>query len=160
MADKVKVTGKSQNRTALGIVHAYCRINPKTTLEQLRKAFPNTVCPDSGVKELFLPVKEAETFNSKMGLYFTKPAEAIALADGTVIAMAQVWSKASLDKITAQAEKYGIAVSEPDKSLNELAGYLIECLDGYVFPKAKKGCLGVLLLPLLAAGALTIYLLF
>ncbi len=159
MANKVKVTGKSQNRTALGIVHAYCRMEPNTTLESLRQAFPNSVCPDCGVKELFLPVKEAEAFNSKMSLYFTKPDEVIALSDGTVIAMAQVWSKSSLEKITAQAAKYGITAGEPDKSIQDAGGFKIECLDGYSFPKAKKGCLGILLLPLIAAGALTYLLL-
>ena len=157
---KVKVTGKSQNRTALGIVHAYCRMEPKTTLESLRKAFPNSVCPDSGVKELFLPIKEAETFNTKMTLYFPKPDEVITLADGSVIAMAQVWSKSSLDKITAQAAKFGIEATEPDKSVGGAGGFTIECLDGYTFPKAKKGCLGILLLPLIAAGALAYLLTF
>lgn len=159
MANKVKVTGKAQNRTALGIVHAYCRMMPKTTLESLRQAFPNSVCPDAGVKEIFLPLKEAETFNTRMSLYFTKPEEIIALADGSVIAMAQVWSKSSLDKIMAKAANYGIEAAEPDKNVSGKGGFSIECLAGYTFPKAKKGCLGVLLIPHIATCAL-IYLLF
>lgn len=60
MAGKVKVYGKAQNRTALGIVHAYLVMYPHATLEDLRKAFPNTLNPDSGVKEMFLPLEEAE----------------------------------------------------------------------------------------------------
>ncbi|MDE6265352.1 MAG: hypothetical protein K2M11_09450 [Paramuribaculum sp.] len=156
---RVKVTGRSQNRTALGIVHAYCRMEPRTTLESLRQAFPNSICPDSGVKELFLPIKEAETFNTKMNLYFSKPEETIVLSDGTVIAMAQVWSKSSLDKITAHAAKYGIEKTEPDKSVGGAGGFSIECLDGYTFPKARKGCLGMLMLPLVVAAGALAYLL-
>ncbi len=158
MANKVKVCGKAQNRTALGIVHAYCRMMPTTTLKSLREAFPNSVCPDAGVKELFLPVKEAEPFNTKISLYFTKPDEVITLSDGTAIAVAQVWSKSSLEKIEATAAKYGIETAENDKSISEPGGFSIECLNGYTFPKAKKGCLGMLILPLIAVGSLTYFL--
>lgn len=159
MASKVKVTGKSQNRTALGIIHAYCKMNPGVNLEGLRKAFPNSVCPDAGVKELFLPIDEAEQFNTKMSLYFTKAGEPVVLADGSTIALAQVWSKSSLDKILTQAANYDITASDPDKSVNTPAGFTVECLNGYSFPKAKKGCFGILLLPLIAAGGALAYIL-
>lgn len=45
MANKVKVYGKAQNRTALGIAHAYLVMYPHATLEDLRKAFPITLIP-------------------------------------------------------------------------------------------------------------------
>ena len=38
MANKVRVYGKAQNRTALGIVHAYMVMYPQATLEDLRRA--------------------------------------------------------------------------------------------------------------------------
>ena len=39
---KIKVYGKTQNRIALGIVHAYMIMHPKTTLEELRNVFPHS----------------------------------------------------------------------------------------------------------------------
>ena len=58
--EKVKVTGKAQNRTSLGIMHAYMAMFPQATLEDLRKAFPNNLNPDKGVSEIFVDAKKAE----------------------------------------------------------------------------------------------------
>lgn len=139
MASKIKVYGKAQNRTALGVAHAYVVINPQATLEDLRKAFPNSLCPDKGVAENFLPVEEAEKFNEKMGLYFTKPDEVIELQDGSKVALAQVWSKASLDRLVEQAKLKDVEVAEVDKTVKgEKGGYRLEYLNGYVPPVAKK----------------------
>lgn len=137
------VVGKTQNRTALGIVHAYVALNPKATLADLRRAFPNNLCPDSGVKELLLPLDEALAYNkeSDMSLYFPKDAEIITLADGSRICLSQIWSKSSLDKFVANAANLGIQASDPDKTLTYgPAGFKIDILQQ---PK-KKGCLGVL----------------
>ena len=59
MVNKVRVYGKAQNRTALGIVHAYMVMNPGATLADLRKAFPNDLCPDRGAPENFMTVQDA-----------------------------------------------------------------------------------------------------
>lgn len=93
--NKIKVTGRAQNSTALGIVHAYIQMFPKTTLADLRRAFPNDIAPDKGVDELFLPVAEAEARNAKsdMSLYFVKCERPLNLADGTKIALSQIWTK-------------------------------------------------------------------
>lgn len=70
---KVKVTGKVQNSTALGIMNAYLELNPDSTLADLRRAFPNDIAPDNGVVEIFLPVSEASKFNDdSISLYFMK----------------------------------------------------------------------------------------
>lgn len=160
MASKVRVYGKAQNRTALGIVHAYVVMYPQATLEDLRKAFPDSLCPDSGVKEMFLPQAEAETFNTKMSLYFAKPDEVLQLADGSKVALAQVWSKASFDRMVAQGKLYDIEVAEFEKTMKgEKGGYRLEYLNGYVPPVAetkKKGMawwIWLLLLLLVAAIA-------
>lgn len=50
---KVKVYGKAQNRTVLGIAHAYMIMYPHATLDDLRKAFPNSLNPTAGTEELF-----------------------------------------------------------------------------------------------------------
>ncbi len=144
MANKVKVYGKAQNRTALGIAHAYLVMYPHATLEDLRKAFPNNICPDSGVKELFLPLSEAEGFNTKMSLYFAKPDEVFDLADGSKAAMAQVWSKPSFDRMVQQGSLYDVEVAEFEKTAHpgQKGGYRLEYLNGYVPPvpeATKKG---------------------
>lgn len=138
MPAKIKVYGKAQNRTALGIVHAYMQLHPDATLASLRSAFPNSVCPDSGTNELFLPVAEAEKFNTNISLYFTKPDEIITLADGTDIAMAQVWSKSSLEKLIQRADTLDIEVAEISKTgMFEQGGYRTEYINGYM-PAQKK----------------------
>ncbi|MBR8730536.1 hypothetical protein IX332_001885 [Porphyromonas levii] len=38
MVSKVRVYGKAQNRTALGIVNAYLVMYPQSTLEDLKKS--------------------------------------------------------------------------------------------------------------------------
>ena len=43
MADKILVYGKSQGRTALGIVDAYLVMHPHALLDDLNKAFPVTL---------------------------------------------------------------------------------------------------------------------
>lgn len=140
MASKVRVHGKAQNRTALGIVHAYVVMYPHATLDDLRKAFPNSVCPDSGVKELFLPVSEAEKFNTKMSLYFAKPDEVINLADGSQIALSQVWSKPSFERIVEQGKLYDVEVAEFEKTAHpgQKGGYRLEYLNGYVPPVSEQ----------------------
>lgn len=167
MASKIKVYGKAQNRTALGIAHAYVVMFPNSTIDDLRKAFPNSICPDKGVAENFLPVDEAVKFNDKMSLYFAKPDEVIELQDGSKVALAQVWSKSSFERMVEQGKLYDIEVAEFDKTIKgEKGGYRLEYLNGYVPPvpvvieekKKSKAWLWILLL-LLIAGGIIAYLL-
>ena len=143
MANKIKVYGKAQNRTALGIAHAYVVMYPHATLDDLRKAFPNNVNPDKGVTENFLPVDEAEKFNEKMSLYFAKTDEVLELQDGSKVALAQVWSKPSFERMVEQGKLYDIEVAEFEKTMKgEKGGYRLEYLNGYVPPvpaPVKKG---------------------
>ncbi|MDE6079040.1 MAG: OmpA family protein [Duncaniella sp.] len=158
MANKIKVYGKAQNRTSLGIAHAYVVMYPQATLEDLRKAFPNSICPDKGVPENFLPVEEAEKYNEKMSLYFAKPDEVIELQDGTKVALCQVWSKPSFDRMVEHGSLYDIEVAEFEKAMKgEKGGYRLEYLNGYVPPVAVVAKKGLpwwlwLLLALLVAG--------
>lgn len=160
MAGKIKVYGKAQNRTALGIAHAYVVMYPHATLDDLRKAFPNSICPDKGVPENFLPVEEAEKYNANMSLYFAKPDEVIELQDGSKIALSQVWSKTSFDRMVEQGKLYDIEVAEFEKTMKgEKGGYRLEYLNGYVPPvpvPSKKGFPWWLwlLLALLAIGVI------
>lgn len=163
MANKIRVFGKAQNRTALGIVHAYQVMYPHATLDDLRKAFPNSLCPDSGVKEIFLPLAEAEKFNTKTSLYFAKSDEVLELADGSKVAMAQIWSKPSFERMVEQGKLYDVEVTEFEKTTapGQKGGYRLEYLNGYVPPvpaPAKKGLpawvwivLGIAVLGIIAA---------
>ena len=58
---RVRVYGKAQNRTALGIMHAYMVMYPQSKLEDIQKAFPDTLNPDSGVKKNFIYAEEKGT---------------------------------------------------------------------------------------------------
>lgn len=142
MVSKVKVYGKAQNRTALGIVQAYLVMNPKATMTDFRKAFPNNLCPDKGVSENFLPLKEALAVNSQhdMSLYFAKDDEILKLNNGTKVAFNQIWTKASFERIVKHAEQYGIVVAEFEKTthIGQKGGYRLEYLNGYVPPKATE----------------------
>lgn len=153
---KIKVTGRAQNSTALGIIHAYMQMFPKTTLADLRRVFPNDIAPDKGVSELFLPVDEAEAFNQKMSLYFVKDERPVTLSDGSQIALTQVWSGKSLANLTAIAEKLGIQAEinkDSDKEMNK-SGFNIEYLNGWKPATPPKGCLGMLLLLVILGGGL------
>lgn len=162
MASKIKVYGRAQNRTALGIVHAYVVMYPHATLDDLRKAFPNSICPDKGVSENFLPLEEAEKYNEKTSLYFTKPDEVIELQDGSKVALAQIWAKPSFERMVEQGKLYDIVVAEFEKTMKgEKGGYRLEYLNGYVPPvvvpvegKTSKAWLWILLLLLVVAGVI------
>jgi len=104
----VKVVGKTQNATALGIAKAFVMKNPRATLADLRKAFPNDIAPDKGVPEMFLPLAEAEVYNANMSLYFTKDERPIQLQDGNTVAMAQIWTSKSLQNLIEIAAPLGI----------------------------------------------------
>ena len=72
MPSKVRVYGKAQNRTALGIMHAYLVMYPQATVEDLRKAFPRAdINPDSGVDEIFQHESEPH-FKEWAQWYFEK----------------------------------------------------------------------------------------
>ena len=107
----IKVIGKTQNGAALGVMKAYAVLNSNTTLEGMRNAFPNDIAPDKGVKEMFLPLNEAEAFNQEhnMSLYFTKDGKPIQLKDCEV-ALSQIWTGKSLQNLIDVAAKYGIKV--------------------------------------------------
>lgn len=133
---KIKVYAKAQNRTALGIIHAYMTINPEATLEDLREAFPNSLNPDSGVKENFIYENENGTSANWNG-YFKADEELITLCDGKKVAVVSMWTKQSLERIIAQAKNYDIDVEQVDTKVE--GGFRLEYLNGFT-PKspAKK----------------------
>lgn len=144
MEKTVKVYAKAQNRLALGIVKAYIAMHPDTTLEDLRKHFPNSLNPDSGVKENFVTEEDTNYWKDHTWKgYFMKDDELLVLKDGVKAALVSMWTKPSVEKLVSQAKEYGI---EGIKSEDAASGtYKIESLetgenqDGKTSAAAIKG---------------------
>lgn len=156
MASKVRVYGKAQNRTALGIMHAYMLMYPQATIEDLRKAFPNSLNPDKGVQENFIFAEEKGTDANWDG-YFKGDDEVLLMGDGKKVAVVKMWTKASFDRVVEQAKLYDIEVAKfeaAEKGFGKKGGFTLEYLNGWTppAPVAKKRKL----LPILLIAALVI----
>lgn len=139
MANKVRVYGKAQNRTALGIMHAYMVIYPQATLEDIKKAFPDELNPDSGVKKNFVPAGEKGT-NANWDGFFQKEDELLTMGDGSQVAVVKMWTKPSFERLVSHAAQYGIEVAQfeaADKGIGQKGSFRLEYLNGYVPPAPK-----------------------
>jgi outer membrane protein OmpA-like peptidoglycan-associated protein len=136
---KVKVYGKAQNRTVLGIVHAYMIMYPQATLADLRKAFPNSLNPTSGTDELFAYATKP-TEKGKYRGYFDLPEELLTTGDGKKVQLACMWTKEPFENIVYHAKQYGIIIADFEKADGgaKKGGFRLEYLNGYVPPVAKK----------------------
>jgi outer membrane protein OmpA-like peptidoglycan-associated protein len=139
MPSKVRVYGKAQNRTSLGIMHAYIVMYPQATIEDLRKAFPKAdINPDSGVSEIFVHDSEQE-YKTSGEWYFEKDDEVLVLQDGSKVAVCMMWTKASFERLVSHAKLYDIEVAEFEKGQRgEKGGFRLEYLNGYVPPVPGK----------------------
>ena len=137
---RVRVYGKAQNRTALGIMHAYMVMYPQSKLEDIQKAFPDTLNPDSGVKKNFIYAEEKGTTTDWNG-FFKKEEELLTMGDGRKVAVVSMWTKPSFERLVAWAKQYGIIVAEFEavNKGGEKGGFRLEYLNGYIPPKPKKG---------------------
>lgn len=158
MASKVRVYGKAQNRTALGIAHAYMVMYPQATLEDLRKAFPNELNPDKGVKENFVYAEDKGTTSDWDG-YFKAEDELLTMGDGKKVSVVKMWTKPSFERVVSHAKLYDIEIAQfeaADKG-GKKGGFRLEYLNGYVppMPAKKKSMwwIWVILLVLVAAVA-------
>ena len=139
---RVRVYGKAQNRTALGIVHAYMVMYPQATLEDLKKAFPNALNPDCGTKEIFKTKAELEKQmeGSTWNGYFSEEECLLPVKDGKVLVVS-MWTKPSFERLVAWAKQYGIVVADFESvgKGGQKGGFRLEYLNGYIPPKPKKG---------------------
>lgn len=137
---RVRVYGKAQNRTALGIMHAYMVMYPQAKLEDIRKAFPDSLNPDSGVKKNFVYAEDKGTTADWNG-FFKKEEELLTMGDGKKVSVVSMWTKPSFERLVAWAKQYGIIVAEfeASKGGGEKGGFRLEYLNGYVPPKQRKG---------------------
>ena len=143
MENKIKVLAKAQNQLALGIISAYLILYPDSTLKDLRKVFSNSIAPDKGVEELFLTEDEANEINrkSEMSLYFTKSDQILNINKDGRIALSQIWTKASLNRLINLISQFGIETELLDSTTakeKDIKGFLLEYLNGFS-PIKKKG---------------------
>ena len=138
MVNKVRVYGKAQNRTALGIMHAYMVMYPQATMEDLQKAFPNELNPDSGVKINFVRAGEKGTDANWDG-FFQKDDELLTMGDGTKVAVVKMWTKPSFERLVSHAAQYGIEVAQFEEAEGggKKGSFRLEYLNGYVPPKKE-----------------------
>ena len=165
MPSKVRVYGKAQNRTALGIVNAYLVMYPHATKADLEKAFPLALQDGGSWKSLFCTPEEwSEKNESSQGLWFAEKDEILHLQDGTQLVFLKLWPKENFEGIVNHAKQYDIEVAEFEKGQRgEKGGFRLEYLNGYVPPKPEekksKTWLWILLAALLIIAILIILLL-
>lgn len=140
--NKIRVYGKAMNRTALGIVNAYLKLYPQTTVQDLKKAFPDELYPEVE-GGFFKTIKPLGVFQTKeivdslpsQGLqqpFFMNDDEIITLSDGKKICVTKSWGKNALNRLAEKAKEYGIVVAESTEGVAFQKGeYWLEELEGY-----------------------------
>ena len=126
MKSKIRVHGKSQSRTALGIINAYLMLYPDTTPSELQEAFPKSLNSRCSVDNLIIPVEK--TFgNEKM--FFEQENETIVFKNGERFALVEIWGKEDFDAICKHAKQYGISVAKQVTKPFEKGSFKLEYLD-------------------------------
>jgi len=132
MKAKIRVYGRSQSRTALGIINAYLKLHPDSTLSDLQRAFPKSLNPKSFTDNIIVPVKETKGQEKQ---FFEREDEQVVLSTGERLALVEVWRKEDFDAISEHAKQYGIVVAEIESSKPfEKGSYELEYLDNFVPP--------------------------
>ena len=167
MPSKVRVYGKAQNRTVLGIINAYLVMYPHATKEDLDKAFPSSelLKRTTGMKDfksLFRTPAEWKKDVSNQGLWFSESDERLKLQDGTEYILLKLWPKEAFEDMVSHASMYGIEVAKFEQGEKGVkGGYRLEYLNGYVPPvvATKKTPIWLWILITLAAIAILLWLL-
>ena len=130
MKAKIRVHGKSQSRTALGIVNAYLKLHPDSTLSDLQQAFPKSLNPKSFTDNIIVPENETQGHEKQ---FFEREDELIVLKNGKRLALVEVWSKDDYNAICEHAKQYGIEVAEIEGTKPfERGNYELEYLNEFV----------------------------
>ena len=167
MPSKVRVYGKAQNRTVLGIINAYLVMYPHATKEDLDKAFPSSelLKRTTGMKDfksLFRTPAEWKKDVSNQGLWFSESDERLKLQNGTEYILLKLWPKEAFEDMVSHASMYGIEVAKFEQGEKGVkGGYRLEYLNGYVPPvvATKKSPIWLWILIALAAIAILLWLL-
>lgn len=136
MKSKIRVRGKSQSRTALGIINAYLKLHPDATLSELQHVFPKSLNHKSYTDNIIVPVEET-LGHEKM--FFEHEDELIVLKNGEKLALVEIWSKDDFVAICEHVKQYGIEIAEEDTRPFEKGSFDLEYLDGFVHPAEIQG---------------------
>ena len=137
---RVRVYGQAQNRTVLGIAHAYMIMYPHATHEDLCKAFPAQALRP-GTDKLFVDVNSQDPADkAQLAGSFVMEEELITTGDGKKVALVMLWTKDHFEKIVAHAKQYGILVADFEKAAGgaKKGHFRLEYLNGYVPPKPQQ----------------------
>lgn len=159
MKELVRVHAKAQNRCALGIMHAFMLIKPEAKLEDLRRAFPNSLNPDKGVKENFVYAEEKGADGNWDG-FFKADSEVLTMGDGKAVSVVKMWTKPSFERLIEHAKQYGIVVAsfeEADKGFGKRGEFHLEYLNGFT-PKQKGSKLWLWILLAVVAVLVALFL--
>ncbi len=135
MEAKIRVHGKSQSRTALGIINAYLKLYPNSSLFDLQQAFPHSLNPKSFADQIIVPHAEAKKHGE---LFFEKEDELITLRNGKKLSLVELWTKENFEAITEHAKQYGIEVAEMEGTKPfERGSFELEYLNGFIPVKVE-----------------------
>lgn len=126
------VVGKSQNRTALGMMHALITMHPNITVMELKTQFTKQkVCPDTGISQLFYTPEEIE--QEKLGTKsdwfttgnacFVANGEWLILGNGQKLAFNKVWTATSLALLQQEMTKFNITGMVDNQLKGTQAGF-------------------------------------
>jgi len=170
MASKVRVYGKAQAWTALGIIDAYLKMYPHATLDDLNKAFPRKEFVDDKTDTLLAKVEDLEKKAAATESEFDDIHVAdmkrkhwyVTLQDGTNVGFNNmIWTKDSFPKIVEYAKVYDIEIAEFIKAEGggKTGNYRLEYLNGYTppvsqAPKKSKTWLWILIAAIVVVAVL------
>lgn len=150
MKTKIRVYGKDQNRTALGIVNAYLKLHPDSTLEDLQKAFPYSLNPNGSIKQTIVSITEA---TQKPDDFFEKPNELITLKSGQKVSLKYDWRKSDFEAIKEHAKQFGIEVVSMTETPPFTEGsYRLEMAEEEVIPLATDSVIEEIIIEDLVTG--------
>ena len=138
MKSQVRVYGKSQSRTALGIVNAYLILYPNSSLADLQKAFPKSLNPKGFTDNIIVPEKETIGFEKQ---FFEREDELIVLRNGDKLSLVELWTKEDFDAICEHAKQYGIEVAKIEGTKPfEKGSFELEYLEGFTPVEDEQEC--------------------
>lgn len=139
MKSKIRVYGKSQSRTALGIINAYLKLYPDASLSELRQAFPKSLNPKSFTDNILVPEQESKGHEKH---FFEREDELVVLKNGERLALVELWTKDDFEAICEHAQQYGIEVAEIQGTKPfEKGSYELEFLEELIPQEGgKKKC--------------------
>jgi len=126
MKSKIRVHGKSQGRTALGIINAYLKLHPDATPYEVRLVFPKTLNRRCPADNLIIPVNETSGYEK---MFFDQEDEQIVFKNGERFALVELWGKEDYDSICERAKLFGIEVAREGAKPFEKGSFELEDID-------------------------------